>query len=309
MKLHRQHKRTIDSNGKIVLEINVSTLRLMQSCQRKADYVVNHELTKKYSYHADFGTIVHKFMEDFYSTPKEAKTPERVTDRWTKRYKEYEFVPQDEKKTFETGLAALQKYREMFIDDEYEVIILDGKPAVEYEFQTQIYEDDNYRIILFGTIDMIARHKVTKEFIIMDHKTTGQLGAQFMNRWNPNHQMSGYVIGCRSLGFECDTALIQGIQVVKTKQEIVRITTKRSEEQLQDFIDTIVYEAIRFDKNTTSGKMPGADDLTCAEFSGCDFLAYCQANLSNRMQMIKARQQELKALEEENARSTAELTN
>jgi hypothetical protein len=308
MEQRKRYSRTISRDGKIVINVNVSTLRILQQCQRKADYIINHELVSKVSHHADFGKIIHKVMEDYYTLPASERNAEFVASSWKKHYDEAKFVPQDEKKTFETGLAALQKYNDMFINDDFEVVEIEGKKAIEHEFELDIFEYEAYHIRLFGTIDMIVRSKSTGEVFVLDHKTTSQLGAQFMQMWNPNHQMSCYIYATQKLGFECNAAVINGIQVVKTKQEIVRLTTRRTADQIQDFIRTIAEEAIRFDMNTTRGALYGADNYTCAEFGGCTFLPFCQADIQNRMAMIRAKQQELRTEEQENGSTDQSVT-
>lgn len=299
-KKRRPYKRTV-ANGVTTIEISVSSLRLIQSCQRKANYIMNERLTNESSYHADFGTLIHKTLEEFYLAPKHERSKELIKTSWERIFKEYEFVAQDEKKTFETGLAAMSKYAEMFENDDYEVLFdKDGKPMVEYEFEFEAYNDGYLIIKLFGTIDMVVKHTLTSEIFVMDHKTTSQLGVQFMNMWNPNHQMSAYIWAVKQMGCECNSAIIQGIQIVKTKQEIVRLTTRRDDDSLSDFIDTLKDQCESFSEHTDNGYFPSADNYTCAEFGGCGFIAYCQASLSNRIQMIKSKQNELRSMEVQN---------
>lgn len=273
------------------VRINSSSLSIMQECSRKADYMLNRGLISESSSAQDFGTLVHQALADWYLAKPSLRTKEFMVSAWTTRFTEMNYKPQDDRKTFDTGLAALIKYATLFSDDELEVMMIDGVPCVEYPFDVLLCGN----IRLFGTIDLIVKNKAGQVFV-MDHKTTTTLGESWMNLWKPNHQMSAYVYAAQALGLNCTSALVQGIQVVKTKQEVCRIETHRSFEDLDDFRSTVANEVNRFQMNTQMGFHPASSGYTCSGFGACQFLDYCKASKAQREMMILIKQQEIKAL-------------
>lgn len=295
--------------GKTEVHINFSSLSVMQECQRKADFMFNKGLVSEPSSAMQFGTMVHKAMQAWYLTPQCGRSPKIMANNWNWVYDESGFVPTDDRKTKETGLAAMMKYAETFVDDDLEVINLNGGPAIEMTLEAKVATNAKVDYFLFGTLDLIVKSKSTGQVYVMDHKTTTSLGSQFFQQWKPNHQVSAYILLAQKHGLECSEALIQGIQVVKTKQEVCRVPSRRSEEELQDFVATLVYEADRFMESNKNKFYPGASDYTCGAYAGCQFLDLCTASVGVRNELIKAKQNELKQRELLNANDSTTTPN
>lgn len=287
-------------DGKTRIYVNSSSLSLMQECQRKANYILNDKLVSESSSHQDFGTLVHAVLARWYLSNPKDRSPEMMEAAWNDEFTESGFIPVDDRKNHATGLSAMRKYAEIFAHDPF--VIVSGKdgPIVEKTLEAKVADLPavNAEVWLFGTIDALVTNEDAPEdgVYVMDHKTTTTLGAQFANLWKPNHQMSAYILLAQANGFNCNTALVQGLQIVKTKQEVIRIETRRTREELNDFLDTLVYEVSRFLHNTKANFFPGASAYTCSSFSGCQFLDYCQASQERRRELVNMKQQELELM-------------
>lgn len=83
-----------------------------------------------------------------------------------------DFLDENEKqkKSFASATAAIMMFAELCTDgllDEYEVAYFNGKPAAELSFKI-IFPNTEYR----GYVDLVLRHKITGEYLILELKTT-----------------------------------------------------------------------------------------------------------------------------------------
>lgn len=83
-----------------------------------------------------------------------------------------DFLDENErqKKSFAAATAAMMMFDQLVQDgllDEYEVAYFNGKPAAELSFKI-IFPNTEYR----GYVDLVLRHKITGEYLILELKTT-----------------------------------------------------------------------------------------------------------------------------------------
>jgi hypothetical protein len=109
-----------------------------------------------------------------------------------------------QKKSFASATAALMMFAELCEDgllDEYEVAYFNGKPAAELSFKI-IFPHTEYR----GYVDLVLRHKLTGEYLILELKTTS---AKYIrhSQYKNSAQALGYSVvldkiapGCTSYG-------------------------------------------------------------------------------------------------------------
>lgn len=95
-----------------------------------------------------------------------------------------------QKKSFLRVVAALtifdEHVRSGLIADDYEVAIFNGKPAAELSFKIDLGDGVYYR----GYVDLILRHKITGEFMILELKTSS---ANYVNHYT--YKNSAQAIG------------------------------------------------------------------------------------------------------------------
>jgi len=95
------------------------------------------------------------------------------------------------KKSFATAIEAINSFHFLWVNslgEEWEVLLVDGKPAAELGLRIIIGEY-NYR----GFVDLVLRNKFTGEIAVLECKTTGNkeaLEAQFGN----SNQSLGYAV-------------------------------------------------------------------------------------------------------------------
>jgi hypothetical protein len=107
----------------------------------------------------------------------------------------------------------------------------------------------------------------------VDHKTTTMMGANFDKQWSPNVQMAGYIQAAELLypGRRIAGAIINALQVAKTRATQDRVVTTRRPDQLEQHHTSLLgwTNLIRNDtiypQNTTS----------CTAYGECPFLELC----------------------------------
>ena len=95
-----------------------------------------------------------------------------------------------QKKSFLRAVARMLQFKglceEGFLGDEYEVAMFNGKPAAELSFCIDLGDGFYYR----GYVDLILRHKVTGQYLILELKTSS---ANYVNHWS--YKNSAQAIG------------------------------------------------------------------------------------------------------------------
>lgn len=131
-----------------------------------------------------FGSLIHKALEIYYPPgvkrgPHPAKTFRKVYDAELKEQMGFGFRDEDGKweDARELGVLMLNGYVEQYGGDhEWEVI------ASEQEFEAQILNRHGAQIATaVGVVDGIWKHRVTREYAIVDHKAVAQIVTKHLN--------------------------------------------------------------------------------------------------------------------------------
>lgn len=98
-----------------------------------------------------------------------------------------------QKKSFLRAVSAVMHFHEIvqdgFVVSEYEVAYFDGKPAAELSFRIDLGDGFSYR----GYVDLVLRHRVSGEYLILEIKTTS---ANWINQntYKNSAQAIGYSV-------------------------------------------------------------------------------------------------------------------
>lgn len=282
-----------------VFKINFSSLDLIQTCKRKAQFVLNKSLTSNEESSATlFGSAVHKALEAWYSSDKKARKL-RSSDcyeagcGWAENHEGcarcvglYSFLEAakpllgldlSDKRHPYNGLKILNVYFDKYLDDPFEVYCDDKGPVIERRFEFTLINESKLKVIYFGTIDAVLRNIETNTILVADHKTTSALGSEFYNRLKPNHQYTGYVMGAnRALGIDTNLFLVNGIQVAKTKCDLARQITQRDEEDFQSLTEAVRFACDDYLKCLAQQVWPQTAPGPCTQWGGCQFRPICE---------------------------------
>lgn len=308
---------------KTFVRINSSSLSILQECWRKSYYSLERGLQAKRESPATlYGSAIHKALETFYAAPKAERilppkfleTTELMGAGAPATEAEEEFLvlrsvrafltlaeplrnlPDSDKRSLSAGAWTLFHYFKTYIDDPY-VIYCDGfGPLIEKKVESVVFDDGKLQIVLFGTIDCILENPDTQTVLICDHKTSSVVGEQFYARLKPNHQYTAYILLAeKALGLKTDKFMVNCIQVkpkVKTARgtppHFPRQVTTRSEEDVQEFLDSLEYYVREFLRQKEAQVWPLSHVSACASYNGCQYLKVCGSPKVIRENIIKA---------------------
>lgn len=304
-----------------MVEINYSSLELLQTCSRKAYYALEQDLrAQEESSAMAFGSAIHKALEVWYQLPAEQKL---LTSRELELAEQYAVgsavplpdlsafasvcafvdsgraqlsaLPPTDKRSLQAGVRILNHYFKRYADDGFNVALdSSGAPLVERECSAIIYESDSVVIKYFGTIDVILENKQTGVILVADHKTTAALGKEFYDRCKPNPQYTGYVwLAREALGINTKLFMINGIQTAKTKTEFARQVTDRTEEDFAELKTSVVHRVQEWlsmcSLSDDNKGYPMTAPNPCSMYGGCAYRPICEVPDKLKQAVIAAR--------------------
>jgi hypothetical protein len=325
-KLETKRMMSVESeNGLTTVNVNASSLAILQSCARKAEYILHRNLRPKFEAPATlFGSAIHRALQVFYSAPMaERKLNQRMARELTKDFElmalsgepaphdhvsykaglafleaahPLRALPSEDKRSLANGMWILSHYFKTHDGDSYEIYKDGAGPFVERTLQGKLIDEGDLVINVFGTIDMALVDAGTGQIVIVDHKTTSQVGKDFYNRLKPNHQYSCYVwLANHVLGLSTQRFMVNGIEVkAKPKTDrgsppqFPRQITSRTDEDLDEFRDAIHFYVKSYLQWMRSGKWPMGHVDACGQWGGCSFLKICSAPNEIKKNIIAA---------------------
>lgn len=275
-------KKMISIDGDTV-SVNFSSLDMIQTCLRKAMYVLNEGLIKD-APALNFGTAIHKAMESYYECQDDRL--ERALDSFKSEW-EGCGIPDDDKRSYKNGVAILRAYAETYKDDPW-VVYQDGKGKfierdLEFPFATWEGVKFNYH----GRIDMALLNTNTGEIAITDHKTTSSLGNDFIKRAMMSTQFMGYLAGARAVGVPSNVFMTNGIGVFKGPKKFLRLFNEYNADRMVDFYDWAMHNTIRWLLANKTGAFPISAPGPCSQWGGCQFIEACSAPVAQREFILK----------------------
>lgn len=178
---------TFNATNKNRVRLSHSTLSLLESCERKFQLtkLLENDFEREETPSTVFGSAYGIGIQHYFATQNRE---ESLFKAWLA----YNPQLEDKKKTQTICLNAIEASFS-YVDNlliEYEVVVLDGKPASELSFKIDI--DNNYYYV--GYIDLVLRNRFTGKLIVMDIKTTGMAMLDLSPMYKNSDQLVAYSI-------------------------------------------------------------------------------------------------------------------
>lgn len=295
------------ANGRIIVRVNFSSLDVIQTCKRKAFYLLDQGLRSNTEAPATlFGSAIHKGLEHWYLRPISERRPAQAKcdgeipggrcgcprcdaiRAFLKKAAPLELLDMADKRHPANGIKILDNYFRKFIEDPFEVWRPDGVPMVEKTLSATLFESDQLQIDLFGTIDAILTNVQYNTHIVVDHKTSSSLGTEFYKRIKPNHQYTTYLwLVEQCLGVKAEAFMVNGLQVAKTKAECARQVTYRDDTDFAEMKEAYMWAVEEYLNSKEVGSWPMSAPNPCSQFGGCTYHQICETTAKLRPQVIK----------------------
>lgn len=276
-------KRMLEVNSEDSVWINSSSADIIQTCRRKAFYSLHLGVrpSSEESTALLFGTAVHKALEAFYRQHPGDRNIDECIDAFMASAAQGKLVelPADDKRSVSNGKKIIEKYFSVYRLDPWIAVRDSHGPVVERSFEIPVENYDWLKI--HGQIDCLLQNVETGEIVVCDHKTSSSLGTDFMNRVKPNLQFSTYAWAANKMGFPVNRVMINGIQVAKTKTDLVRVFTERSKEDFDEMLATYLDSTDLYFKARKDKNWP-LNSTACSHWGGCQYREVCSLPDSHR---------------------------
>lgn len=182
-------------------------------------------------------------------------------------------------KTLDSCLDALLSY---FIqwppaDDVIRPLMIDGKPSVEWSFALPIpdikHPETGEPILYAGRFDMLAEY--SGAVFVEDDKTTGALGASWLNQWKLASQMTGYIWAAKEYGFPVQGAIIRGAAILKRDITFAMVIEQRPQWMIDRWLLQLQRDVTRLIEMWKADYYDYSLDGACSSYGGCKYLTLC----------------------------------
>ena len=246
----------------------------------------------------EFGTAVHLFIKIMYETGGDFSKALFAALDYFERTK---MNIKEKKQYLNRGYlqkVCLEYWTDYLVKDDFEILTVNGKPAVEVTFSNQVYEDDNWIILLEGTIDKIGKFK-NGCYAIGDYKTTASWDREeYLRAYKLKTQLRFYLLNLR---LHCSThpdsvlneviklptgCFIDGIfhngasKTIYERSDVFVFSDndmKMYEIMLQSFIQEVIGVLNWCKSNGAPPPPQGMLNDACGENFGCAFRPICGA--------------------------------
>ena len=240
-----------------------SFLKSMQLCERKTYYrwVQGIEPDRPKTALV-FGSAMHEALAIWHD-PQPCETEKRKGNAIKAMLDTMLNIEPDDLRTKEKALTVFTAYVAKYPTEQFKVL------KVEIPFSLDI--DGS---IFAGRID--ATIEWMKRIYVLDHKTTRALGKTFFSSFRPDVQFDGYCYAVKELYGDCAGALINALQVAKTKDNQERYISDRVESDYERFITIFGQITRRVQILLTRPMIDWTMNTTaCAHWGECEYRDVC----------------------------------
>ena len=157
--------------------------------------------------------------------------------------------------------------------------VIAGHPCVEFTFSIPLpinHPETGEPFLYAGRFDMLGvRHG---QLVVVDEKTTSQLGPTWINKWNLRGQFTGYIWACQQYGYPVLGAIVRGVSFLKNGFGHAEAPQLRAQWQIDRWYDQLLHDVERLVKAWKEGWYDQDFNDTCAEYGGCPFQSLCTAH-------------------------------
>lgn len=244
-------------------------LKDFQNCNRYGYWRHERDLSPtKVATALVFGIGIHASMATHYRGGDHRAVALAFKEVWVD---EFDNPEGDDKRNLNNGIFILEAYIDEHPIEHEPFTVLD----VERGFLIPFDED----IVYCGTMDLVVENKSSsgmKGVTVIDHKTTSMWSNIVTESVNPNRQFTGYILGLKSLYNEVYGAMLNSIFVNKTKRNVRRIPTQRSDMHLAQFVVETMEIVGQWDHCKESGFWPQSTEYCIKWNRHCEYSKLCK---------------------------------
>lgn len=260
-------------DAKKTIILTSSSANSVQNCPQRYDYEINQQLCLPNKGVAlEKGDLFHFFLENYYKgllvnnttlqyIDKKIPTHE-IVNMAILKVREKSVNSHLESVDTEEVIQFAREYVQHYVNDGWTPI------AVEEKFSVVIYEDDNFRIIAEGKVDLVANTAQQNINLVVDHKT-GKRNVQ------PSKLSTQFQLYALALNY--NNVMVNKINWVKDpSNRFHRYLLSYDKTLIEEFKQDLIYWAFEIIKHTESNYFP-RNRTSCDKYSGCPFKLLCES--------------------------------
>lgn len=177
------------------------------------------------------------------------------------------------KKSFWTAIFAVQQFNSIRNGAlaEYELAYFKEAPAVELSFRITLMDEFMYR----GFVDVVLQHKDTKQFIVLEIKTTGFNNVNAATYKNSS-QAIGYSIILDTIAPNQSEYEVWYLVYKTTAQEYEILPFRKHYSDRAFWIKELIMDVQRIQHYEEEGRYPSYGESCFDFFRECEFFSNCQ---------------------------------
>lgn len=196
-------------------------------------------------------------------------------------YGDHEPIESKQAKSLERVLLALGDYFNHYnpSTDHIKPLMVAGRACVEFTFSIPLpidHPDTKQPILYAGRFDMLGVRN--EQLVVVDEKTTSQLGPTWVNKWNLRGQFTGYIWACQRYDYPVLGAIVRGVSFLKNSFGHAESIQLRAQWEVDQWYDQLLYDVERMKAAYLTGWYDQAFDEACADYGGCPFQQLCKAH-------------------------------
>lgn len=206
---------------------------------------------------------------------------EAALPAFLKSWGEYEADPEDAK-NFHNTFSAFETYicerYHPFYDEVQPYRFPNGQLASEYSFSIplDIKHPSGDPFIFVGRFDELGLWQGSLP-VLLDEKTTSQMGASWSRQWDLRGQFIGYAWAARQLGYPISTVIVRGVAIQKTQHQFQQLPVSISDHLIDEWVEELYNTLTRYITCYTTGKWSKCFGDACSAYGGCSYLDLCKA--------------------------------
>lgn len=218
----------------------------------------------------EFGHAMHAGLNVWHQTRDLTKAIGAFKEDWTKSGGD---TQEDSKRTLEKGTRILKGYAVKYADEPFKVL--------ENECPFEITMPNG--LVYIGRRDRVIDWDGAIR--VLEHKTSSQLGFSTFNAYNPNMQILGYIFSARQKYPSCYAAVVDILQVAKTKEDYARKVETRTDDEIAQFPK--LFNDIAQDVNESIEKNRFVPNYSlCTYYGECPYRRICMQSPENWQRII-----------------------
>lgn len=184
-------------------------------------------------------------------------------------------------KTLDAMIGALQYYFTVW--NPYEDIIKPadmggGRLGIEFSFAIPLdipHPDTGDPLIYAGRSDLITEYNGT--LMLVDEKTTGQLGPTWAKKWDLRSQFMGYTWAAREYGYDVAGCIIRGVSILKKSYGHAQSIVYHQPWLIDNWHSQLYARVQRMIDSWKSGRWMQAFNDECNAYAGCPYRILCSS--------------------------------